>query len=126
MKIHQAQRDAFGAQAQETFPRRVRALLAARMPERRAELEGAEGLARVEAQVVRARARGFTGERSACKFVTLSFVLGEGFAEEPWAVAVLGDARLTTPTERMETLWDAAARRELDEAQTEITKALKG
>jgi hypothetical protein len=125
MKIHKAQRDAFEARAAETFPERVRALLSAKLPERRLELEGERGLGRVTLAIDRARARGFEGERDVCKLVALSYVLGEAFAAEPWAAAVLDDPRHETPTDRIDALWAAAEQRELDAYQAELTRALR-
>jgi hypothetical protein len=124
MKIHEAQRAAFRAQAEETFPHRVRALLAARLPEERQALETDEGLDRVRALIAEARELGFDGERDACKYVVLSFVVGEDFIGEPWAARILADDRLETPTDRAEALWDTAKRRERDQAVTETARAL--
>ena len=72
-----------------------------------------------------ARARGFTGERDTATFVTLGFVLGEGFAAEPWAAKILDDPSLATPTERVDALWAEAKARELDDAAASMTKALR-
>lgn len=124
MKIHKAQRDAFEAQAAETFPARVRTLLHDRLPERRAELAGEEGLERVRAVITRAHAYGFTGERDACKFAALSYLLGHGFEDAPWAKGVLADPARRTPTERIEALWDRAEERELDEGANDTLEAL--
>ena len=58
--------------------------------------------------------------------MTLRFVLGAGFDAEPWATAVLSDESLETPTDRIEALWSAAKRRELDEAAADVARAMKG
>jgi hypothetical protein len=126
MKIHAAQRDAFRVRADETFPERVRALLASRLPEQRAALAGPEGLAAVEAEIARARARGFEGERDACLFVTLAFVLGRDFDAAPWATDLLADPRFPSPTARIDALWATAKDRELDEGAAGTAKALAG
>lgn len=124
MKIHKAQRDAFEAQAAETFPVRVRTLMHDRLPERRAELAGDEGLERVRGVIARAHAYGFVGERDACKYVALSYLLGHGFEDAPWAKGVLADPARKTPTERIEALWDLAEERALDEGANDTIKAL--
>jgi pimeloyl-ACP methyl ester carboxylesterase len=123
MKIRRTQREAFAARAAETFPERVRALLLRRLPERRAEIEGEAALAKVRAQIEAARARGFAGERDAARWVALAWLFGDGFAEEPWAVAVLVDPRHETPTARVEALWEAAEDRALDAAEAQLTQA---
>ncbi len=125
MKIRKEQKEVLEAHALAILPARVRALLRAHLPEQREDLEGAPGLARVEAAIENARARGFTGERDAAKFVTLGFVLGEGFAAEPWAATILDDPRHATPTERVEALWVEAKARELDDAAASMTQALR-
>jgi hypothetical protein len=123
MKIRQSQRDAFAAHAAETFPHRVQTVLVAELPARRAELEGDAGLARVRAALDEARTRGFAGERDACKWVALGYLLGEGFAEEPWAAAVLADPAHDTPTARVEALWATAEERALAVATAALTRA---
>ena len=125
MKIRKEQKEVLEANALAILPARLRATLRQHLPERREDLEGAEGLQRVEAAVEQARARGFTGERDTAKFVTLGFVLGEGFAAEPWAATILDDPRLETPTERVEALWIEAKARELDDAAASMTQALR-
>jgi hypothetical protein len=124
VKIREAQRDAFAAQAAEIFPERLRALLAQHLPERSEELEGEEGLARVRVAGEEARARGYVGERDAARWVALGWVLGPGFAEEPWAAKILADEGHATPTERIEALWAAAEDHEIDEAARATAKAL--
>jgi hypothetical protein len=126
LKIRKAQREAFEARDAVTFPRRVRALLRENLPEKRAQLDGPAGLAAVEEAIADARGKGFLGERDACQFVALRFVLGAGFDAEPWAATVLSDESLTTPTDRIEALWDAAKRRELGEAAADVAAAMKG
>lgn len=125
MKIRTVQREAFEARAAETFPQRVRTFLADRLPEHRAELMGPLGLHQVSAVIEEARARGFEGERDVVKLVTLSYVLGAEILAEPWAAAVLEDPSHPTPTARIDALWTAAERRELDEAQADLTRALR-
>ncbi len=125
MKIRREQKEALREIALELLPRRVRAMLREHLPEQREALDGEDGLARVEAAVERARERGFTGERDVAKFVMLGFVLGEGFAAEPWAAKILDDPRLETPTERIEALWAEAKARELDDAAASMTQALR-
>jgi hypothetical protein len=44
----------------------------------------------------------------------------------PWAAPVLADPGLEGPTDRIEALWEAAKRRELDEAARDAAKAMKG
>jgi hypothetical protein len=125
VKIRKEQKEVLEAHALAILPARVRALLRTHLPEQREDLEGAPGLARVEAAVEKARARGFTGERDATKFVALGFVLGEGFAAEPWAAKILDDPGLATPGERIEALWGEAKARELSDAAAAMTKALR-
>ena len=125
MKIRKEQKAILEAHALSILPARVRALLREHLPDKREDLEGDAGLARVEAAVEKARARGFTGERDITKLVALGFVLGEGFAAEPWAAKILDDPLLATPTERVEALWGEAKARELDDAAASMTKALR-
>lgn len=125
MKLIQAQRDAFEARAEETFPARVRAILEKHLPERREEFAGSHGLSRLRAAIDDARARGFEGERDAAKFVALGVVLGRGFEAEPWAAEILGDPRFKTPTDRIEALWATAKRRAQDEDARSIAAALR-
>ena len=125
MKIRKEQKEVLEAHALAILPARLRTTLVRHLPERREDLEGAEGLLRVEAAVEQARARGFTGERDTAKFVTLGFVLGEGFAAEPWAAKILDDPGLATPTDRVEALWIEAKARELDDAAASMTQALR-
>lgn len=124
MKIRKAQKDVFAAQAAELFPQRLRQLLSEHLPERRRELEGEEGLARVRAAGEEARARGYLGERDAARWVALGWVLGPGFAEEPWAAKILADPSLEDPTARVEALWAAAEDHELDQAAHDTAAAL--
>jgi hypothetical protein len=125
VKIRKEQREAFEARALELFPPRLRAFLAAQFPDRRRELEGGAGLERVEARVGDARERGFRGERDITLFVALGFVLGEGFASEPWAAQILRDEGIETPTERAEALWSAAKSRAMDGAAASLASALR-
>jgi hypothetical protein len=125
MKIRKEQREVFEARAMEIFPPRLRAFLTTQFPERRPDLEGGAGLERVEAAVGAARERGFTGERDVTLFVTLGFVLGEGFASEPWAARILLDENLSNPTDRVQALWSAARDREMDGAAADLASALR-
>jgi hypothetical protein len=123
MKIRDVQRDAFTAHRAETFPLRVRALLASQLPEEKKTLETDAGLRRVEAEIARARAIGFASEHDVVIFTALSFVLGPKFADERWARDVLDDPGHASATDRAEALWDAAQRRELDAFVHESTAA---
>ncbi len=123
MKIRKAQMQVFEAHSLSLVPKRLQILLSNRLPDRRHELVGPAGLSRIEAAVDRARERGFLSERAAAKFVTLAFVLGDGFAAEPWAAAILDDATISSASERIDLLWEAAKSRELAEAARDLSRA---
>ncbi|UQA61364.1 hypothetical protein [Polyangium aurulentum] len=123
MRMRASQVLALQSHFESTFTHRLKVFLAERLPEARGALAGEEGLARLEARISVARSLGFRGERDACKYVTLSFLLGEDFHEAHWAAAALVDPRHRTPTDRAEALWNAAKQRELDEFTTESVRA---
>ncbi|WAS96590.1 hypothetical protein [Nannocystis punicea] len=124
MRIDRAQQDQFAAEATSRFPERLRSFLSGRFREHAGALAGPAGLELVNGRIVEARTRGFVGERDIARYVTLGFVLGEGFVAEPWARAVFADSAIRTPTERIETLWRTAEHRELDDAAGSTARAM--
>jgi hypothetical protein len=126
LRIRKGQKATFAEHAATSFPERLRAALLNKLPEQRGILSGRDGINLIASRIHVARTRGFVGERDVARFVALGFVLGEGFAEEPWATSIFANVSLSTPTDRIEALWAMAEQRELDQAAESMARALGG
>src|SRR6185503_8352236 len=92
MWIHSAQMDAFRQAAEAAFEDRMVAHFQGELPEPCA-LAGEAGLrSAIRLGLERARGYGLGGEASVCSFITVMFLLGSGFDDDPllpWASSIL-------------------------------------
>ena len=124
IRFKPAQIDAFAEAAAATFPERLLGFLERQLGEAAGQPGDGAGAASpsppvpplteaaVRGAIARAHHHGLHGERDVATFAVLVFTHGPGFAEEPWARALLEAPEVPAST-RIHNVYEAAIRREL-------------
>lgn len=129
IRFKPAQIDAFAEASAATFPERLLGFLERQLGEEDAGQPGDEGdadagdaspsrvvppltEAAVRGAISRAHHHGLHGELDVATFAVLVFTHGPGFAEEPWARALLEAPEVPAST-RIHNVYEAAIRRDL-------------
>ncbi|HYR27296.1 MAG TPA: hypothetical protein VEU30_02450 [Thermoanaerobaculia bacterium] len=113
LKIRGEQLAALQASMEERFVTRMQEHAREWFPAACAVLTLEELTARIRNGIARARGYGFTSEEDHCRFIDLSFVLGEHFDDDPalpWVAEILGQ-RAASPGDTMRFLYAEAQQR---------------
>jgi len=113
LKIRGEQLAALQASMEERFVARTQGHVREWFPAACMVLSSDELTARIRDGIARARGYGFTSEQDHCRFIDLSFVLGEHFDDDPalpWVAEILAQ-RVESPDDTMRFLYSEAQRR---------------
>ena len=109
LTIRKEQAAVFEEASRLDFENRMMAHIKKFFPEHFATLEEGKTRQLIQFAIERAATHGIVNERDVCKFTDLMVAFGPGFEQDPkcpWAAKILTDTAATTPSKRVDTLYD--------------------
>lgn len=111
--IRDRQMDSLEKHAHEQFERRMTSHLKRFFPSEYEKAGEPATTEMIRRGIQNASGLGFKSERDVCLYLSLMYVFGEDFETNPelgWVPAILGDEAIDDPSEKIERLYEAAAK----------------
>ncbi len=109
LTIRKEQTAVFEDASRLDFENRMMAHIKKFFPEHYAALAEEKTRQLIQFAIERAETHGIVNERDVCKFTDLMIAFGPGFEQDPkcpWAAKILTDPAVTTPSKRVDKLYD--------------------